>query len=86
MSKNFTRVAVLASYSFTGSGNWNVAANWSNNAIPPTPLPPYSTITINPVGTGECIVNVPVTISYGNQLKVQSGKKIRILGNLTIQQ
>jgi len=86
LSKNFTRVAVLASYSFTGSGNWNVSANWSNNAIPPSPLPPYSSITINPVGTGECIVNVPVIISSGNQLKVQSGKKIRILGNLTIQQ
>ena len=76
---------MLRSYTFTGTGNWNIAANWLNNAIPPSPLPPYSAIFIDPAGGGECILNVPMTISRGNQLTLQPGKKFRILGNLTIQ-
>ncbi|MEO5891950.1 MAG: reprolysin-like metallopeptidase [Ferruginibacter sp.] len=86
LSKNFQKVTVLSSYTFTGNGNWNVAANWSNNVIPPSPLPPYSAIVINPAGTGECILNVPVTISQGNPLTVMTGKKFTIQGNLTIEE
>lgn len=84
LSKNAVGVAVLAKYTFTGNGNWNVAANWSNNIIPPSPLPPYSAIVIDPAG--ECILNVPVTITSGNQLRVAVSKKFIISGNLTIQQ
>ncbi|MEP7141244.1 MAG: reprolysin-like metallopeptidase [Ferruginibacter sp.] len=85
LSKNFATRTILTIYTFTGSGNWNVAANWSNNVIPSSPLPQYSAIIINPAGNGECILNVPVIISQGDQLTVQTGKKFRILGNLTIQ-
>ena len=85
LSKNFVNVTALASYTFTGNGNWNLAANWSNNTIPPSPLPPYSVININPAGTGVCNLNVPVTIADGNQINVVAGKKFVILGNLTIE-
>lgn len=69
-------------YSFTGSGNWNVAANWSNNAIPPAILPSCSEIIINPAGSTECILNVSQTIKPGGKLTVTTGKKLRVVGNL----
>lgn len=85
LSKNFQRVTILTLYTFTGNGNWNVPGNWSNNAIPPSPLPPFSAISINPAGSGECILNVPMIISSGDQLTVEAGKRFRILGSLTIE-
>jgi hypothetical protein len=84
LSKNSAKVTVLSVYTFTGSGNWDVAANWVNNSIPPSPLPQYSAIVISPAGSGECVLNVPMTISEGGQLKVEAGKKFRVLGNLKI--
>ncbi|MEO6455917.1 MAG: hypothetical protein ABIN97_17680 [Ginsengibacter sp.] len=76
--------AVVNTYTFNGNGNWSVAANWSNSTIPPSPLPQNSQIIINPAGNGECILNVPFTIPQGNKITVQTGKKFRLLGNLTI--
>lgn len=84
LSKNYKRATVLAVYTFTGNGNWNVAANWSNNSIPPSPLPKYSEIIINPAGNGQCILNVPMTIPKGDKITVQAGKKFSVSGNLTI--
>jgi hypothetical protein len=86
LSKNTRLVTVLKQYTFTGNGNWNVAANWTGSAIPPSPLPAYSIVSINPAGAGECVLNVPATISKGTQLIVQPGKKFRVQGNLTIQE
>lgn len=84
LSKNFVKATALAVYTFTGNGNWDIAANWLNNNIPPSPLPTNSAIIINPAGDGECILNVPVTISQGGQISVEAGKKFRVLGNLKI--
>lgn len=72
-------------YTFTGSGNWTDAANWSYNRVPPTPLPSGSDIVISPQPAGECILNVPQTISAGATFTVTSGKTIKIPLNLTIQ-
>jgi hypothetical protein len=71
-------------YTFAGNGNWNDTANWSNNNIPPAILPADDEIIIDPVSNGECILNVPQTISTGGKITVQSNKKFRINGNLTI--
>ena len=73
-------------YEFTGSGNWNIAANWLNNAIPPAALPANAEIIINPTGNDECILNVAQTILPGGKITVMPGKKINVQGNLTIQQ
>ena len=70
-------------YVFIGSGNWDVAANWLNGAIPPSTLPSGSEIYINP--SGSATLNVPVTIASGGKLTVISGKPFVIQGNLTIQ-
>jgi glucose/arabinose dehydrogenase len=72
-------------YVFTGNGNWDVAANWSNNKIPPATLPSGSTITIRPDGGGECVLNIPQTISPGAELIVSDDKQFRINGNLSVQ-
>nr|AUN35654.1 hypothetical protein [uncultured bacterium] len=36
------------SYIFTGTGNWNIPANWIDNEIPPSPLPFDKTVIIDP--------------------------------------
>jgi len=73
-------------YTFTGNGNWNVAANWSNNIIPPAVLPSGDSIIINPGSGSTCYLNVSQTISSGANLTVISGKPFLIPGELKIQQ
>jgi hypothetical protein len=69
-------------YTFTGSGNWDLAANWQGGIIPPNPLPSGEEIIINPSGAGECVLNISQTINTGGKLTVNGVKKLRILGNL----
>ena len=74
----------VTTLTFNGNGNWSNAANWSNNQVPTSPVPAGTQIVINPQAGGECILNVPVTISNGSSLSVAPGAKFRIAGNLTI--
>ncbi len=74
-----------ASYSFTGNGNWSNAANWSAGLVPPQNLPHGVQVSINPSGTGECVLDVQQRIPSASSLVVQAGKKFRIMGNLVIQ-
>ena len=80
-----TATVVLAGsvFTFVGSGNFNIAANWRGSQLPPNPLPTGYSIIIN--GTGECILNIPQTISPGGKLTVGTNKKFKVQGNLTIQ-
>jgi serine protease AprX len=73
-------------YTFTGSGNWNVAANWEAGIIPPATLPAGSTILINPSADGECILNTNQEVSAGAYFNVMPAKKIYISGNLNIRE
>ena len=72
-------------YTFTGNGNWNVAANWIGNKIPPSVLPTSCKIVIRPIAGGECVLNVPQTVPLGTEIIVENDKQFRINGNLTIQ-
>ena len=72
-------------YTFTGSGNWDMSANWSNNIIPPSTLPSGSEIIINPAGNSSCILNIAQTIVTGSKLTVTTGKNFLVQGNLTVQ-
>ncbi len=72
-------------YTFTGNGNWDVATNWTNNAVPPAVLPAGNEIIINPVAGGECILNSPQTISSTAKITIVSGKSLRILGDFIVQ-
>ena len=73
-------------YSFNGNGNWTDTANWAAGQIPPSPLPAGSTILINPIEGGECILNASQNIASGALFNVLSGKKLLIPGNLNLQQ
>jgi hypothetical protein len=72
-------------YIFNGSGNWNDAANWTYNKIPPASLPSGADIFINPKMGGECILDINQIISPGANITVMAGKKIKIPLNLSIQ-
>jgi subtilisin-like proprotein convertase family protein len=81
-------VAVISptkTYTFTGNGNWSLATNWASFLKPPASLPSGSQIIINPTSNGECILNVTQTISQGASIKVLTGKKFRVPGNLIVQ-
>ncbi|MGG9971834.1 right-handed parallel beta-helix repeat-containing protein [Ferruginibacter sp. SUN002] len=71
-------------YTFTGNGNWDDAANWMNNEIPPAILSGGSQIIIDPVINGECILNVDQTINSGSSIIIKADKKFTVPGNLEI--
>jgi subtilisin-like proprotein convertase family protein len=72
-------------YTFTGTGNWNVASNWSGNTVPPNPLPAGGAIVINHSVGGNCTLNVSQTISPGGSITINTGKNLIVPGTLTIQ-
>jgi glucose/arabinose dehydrogenase len=72
-------------YTFTGNGNWDVAANWKNGTIPPGTLPAACIIAIRPVAGGECVLNVQQTVPAGTKIIVENDRQFRINGNLTVQ-
>jgi uncharacterized repeat protein (TIGR01451 family) len=72
-------------YTFTGDGNWSNPANWSNNKVPPSTLPVFSTVIINHVDGGQCFLDVTQNIATGATLIVNSGKNLVIPGSLEIQ-
>jgi uncharacterized repeat protein (TIGR01451 family) len=71
-------------YTFTGNGNWDNPANWSNNKIPPATLPVFSTIIIDHIDGGQCLLNVSQYIATGASIIVNAGKNIVVPGALTI--
>jgi len=74
---------ISGTYIFTGTGNWDVPANWAGNTVPPNPLPAGNAIIIDPAG--DCILNLQQTISQGASLKVSKNKNFLLPGNLTVQ-
>jgi hypothetical protein len=74
----------LATYTFTGSGNWSDANNWLGNQKPPATTLSGSQIVIDP-GTGnECIVDISETVAAGAAVIVKSGD-LKVPGDLIIQ-
>ncbi len=71
-------------YTFTGNGNWNNTSNWKNNIQPPSVLPKGVLIIIDPVVSGQCLLNVAVTIPAGSRIIINSGKKLTIAGGVII--
>lgn len=74
-----------ATYTFTGNGNWNTASNWQGNLVPPATLPAGSSIIIDPIAGGQCILNVSQEVAQGALFVVQPGKQLLLTGNLVIQ-
>jgi hypothetical protein len=80
-TKTISRAMV---YTFTGNGNWDNPANWSNNSIPPASIAGNASIVIDPPADGECVLNVMQQIGGSVSLTVKEGRKFRILGSLII--
>lgn len=72
-------------YVFRGNGNWTNPANWLNGIMPPAVLPANSEIFIDPNPNGECVLNISQTIQPGGYFIVATGKRLRVVGNLNIQ-
>ncbi len=72
---------VKSIYTFTGSGNFNIGGNWMNATPPPAMLQTGDEIVIDPE-SGECILNVPLTIMKGAKISVVPGKKLILQGNV----
>ncbi len=72
-----------AVYTFIGSGNWNIEGNWETGLMPPIVLSGCTQIVINPAGTEECLLNIPLQIiPQGCSITIMAGKKFRIPGQL----
>ena len=63
-------------YTFTGNGNWNDPANWENNLVPPQPTNVGSEIIINNIPGGQCLLNIPYTVTPGTSLTILTGKNM----------
>ena len=73
-------------YTFTGSGLFTDANNWDGGLIPPANLPAGSSIIINPVVNGECVLNISQQVLSGGFFTVLPGKRLSMPVNLNIQQ
>ncbi len=72
-------------YIFTGNGNWDLSANWKDFVMPPTALPFCFEILINPVASGECVLNIPLQFLHpGSKITVAVGKKLRMPSRLEV--
>ncbi len=76
--------AQALNYTFTGNGNWNMPSNWDGNLIPPSTTYTGSNIIIDNVAGGNCIVNVPYSVSAGTTFKVMPGSILLVHGNLVV--
>ncbi|WP_153798749.1 ELWxxDGT repeat protein [Foetidibacter luteolus] len=70
-------VPLLPLYIFNGTGDFDDPANWLNNQMPPQDVPGGVEVVIDPVGNGECILNVPLNLK-GGKLTVKQGAKLFI--------
>ncbi len=73
-------------YTFTGNGNWDLPANWDNNIMPPIILSGNGLIIIDAAANGEAVLNITQHVNDISRITVKPGKKLRVTGELKIQQ
>ena len=92
MLQNFQSLPIIESgncntttYVFIGNGYWSDAANWKNNAIPPTDITGDTEIIIDPVEGGKCILNQSRSqrVGPGARIIVKPAKEFVTEGDLT---
>ena len=75
----------IATYTFIGDGNWSNKSNWLNELMPPIYATTAIQIIIDPIASGECVLdNYNQTFSNGVKIIVSTGKKFRVNGNLNL--
>jgi len=63
-------------YTFTGNGNFTDAGQWQEGNRPPSVVPFGVEIIIDPAPGGQCILNTPLTLQSGAQLRIAPGKTL----------
>ena len=76
---------LIVTYIFNGNGNWSKPINWIGNKVPPSTVSAGVQIMINPAPGGDCILDVPLTISGGASLTVAPNARFILQSNLTLQ-
>lgn len=74
-----------ATYIFTGSGNWSASNNWTDHALPISPLAGNSQILIDPLPGGYCLLDMPFSLATGSSFRINMGKRLLIPDDLIIQ-
>lgn len=72
-------------YTFNGDGNWDDVNNWLNGIKPPLYLPDGSTIIVDPIEGGLCILNTPQHIMRKSALIIKDNKKLLIPENIMLE-
>ena len=72
----------IATYTFTGDGNFDVKSNWLGGKMPLSTVVAGKTVIIDP--SGVCKMNIPVSIKPGATLRVKENKELIIMGKLDI--
>ncbi len=80
----FETVAVT-NYIFSDNGNWSAQSKWTNHNMPPATMYTGSSILIDPVSGGQCLLDKPYTVAPGCTINVNAGKAFRIPGFLRLQ-
>jgi hypothetical protein len=78
-------IEVSRVYTFIGTGNWFDPANWKDNMIPPNLSSGTNEIIIDPPGDTECVLDLQQQSITITRLTVKPGKRLRIIGNLIVQ-
>ena len=84
---NYSPGSVLdlpVTYTFTGNGNWDNPANWENNLVPPQPTNLGSEIIINNITGGQCLLNIPYTVTPGTSLTILTSKTLVVPASFTV--
>ena len=84
---NYSPNSVLdlpVTYTFTGNGNWDNPANWENNLVPPQPTNLGSEIIINNITGGQCLLNIPYTVTPGTSLTILTSKTLVVPASFTV--
>ena len=74
--------SLSSSFIFNGNGDWDKTVNWFNYTIPPTTLTAGYSIIIDPIISGQCVLNTTQNINQGAIITVNAGKKFVIPGAL----
>jgi len=65
-------------FTFTGNGDYEISSNWAYNQKPGNVVSGQKMIIIDPSPNGACVVNAPIQLSGGAELKIRPNKKMRL--------
>ncbi len=71
-------------YTFIDNGNWSAQSKWLDHNMPPDSMYTGSSILIDAVSNGECLLDKPYTVAPGCTINVNANKSFRIPGLLKL--